>query len=227
MNGKSGVSNRQIGFTLLEMMVALSIFAVISVGAYQLIRGALASHEQSKERVESFSQLSSFLRLLERDLKQAIDRPVREGYGDRTESFVGEFEQLEFTHAGWSNPFGDVRSTLQRTSYQIGYLSPRLSADVAQQRKQTLYWVRYHWEVLDRAQHSEPVISHQLPVKDIQIRYLSHTKTWHGSWPVVGGVDDDSGVLPLAIEVVLNTQEFGEIRRVFQVGDPSDEEAKQ
>ena len=50
---------------------------------------------------------------------------------------------VEFTRAGWPNPAGKKRSTLQRVAYSFDYDDRTIT--------------RHFWEVLDRAEESAPV----------------------------------------------------------------------
>ena len=68
---------RQSGFTLLEMLVAIAIFASLSMGAYQVLQGVLTSDEVAKRKEVRLSELQLAFSLLERDVTQMEPRSGR------------------------------------------------------------------------------------------------------------------------------------------------------
>ncbi len=194
---------RQSGFTLLELLIALSVFAILSVMAYR----GLAAVAEAKNRVEARSERLAALQLalgiLERDLEQAIGRSVRDEYGEARPALEGSTlgpELLRLTRAGWRNPSGAPRSTLQRVAYQF--------------RDRTL--IRRHWRVLDRAQDSPPLERALLQrVHNVEVRFLDHRLQWQGAWPPDPRAD--LGLLPRAVEITVELDDLGAIRRLFRL----------
>lgn len=112
------------GFTLIEMMVALFIFSLLSVAAILLLRGAVDANAGTSERLNDMAVMQRFLSLVEADLSQAIARPYRDERGERRGAFVGAVDGnaetlLSFTRGGLSNLDGRARSSLQRIAYRI------------------------------------------------------------------------------------------------------------
>ena len=147
---------------------------------------------------------------LGRDIEQAINRPIRDEYGTTVGAMVavetGRF-QLELTRTGWRNPAGRARSNLQRVAYGL-------------RDDGTL--VRAYWNVLDRAQDSEPLESVMLDgVEKLELRFLDADRQWQSSWPsnpLTGQLSNPaSGVPPRAIEVTVETKAEGRITRLFRV----------
>jgi len=196
-------SSRYHGFTLLELLVALSVFSLVSVMAYAGLRTVLQSEQQTEQRATRIQQLQSAVLMLERDLAQFVDRPIRDEYGDeqpalRTADYGAS--RLEFTHAGWRNPTASARSTLQRVAYGV-------------EEEQLL---RLSWPVLDRAQDSTPYRAVLLDkVREFNLRYMDDAHEWQLQWPPAGLAAGDPVPLPLALEVTLVLEDLGEIRRVF------------
>ena len=60
--------------TLLEMLVAIAIFATLSLGAYQVLQGVLTSDEVAKRKEARLSELQLAFSLLERDVTQMVPR---------------------------------------------------------------------------------------------------------------------------------------------------------
>lgn len=194
------------GFTLLEMLVALAIFALVSVMSYSGLRSVLTQRTATEAESVRLGELQKIYLLMQRDLEQAVNRPVRGEYGDILPAVSGA-GALQFTRSGWNNPLGHPRSNLQR----IGY------AQVDEQL------VRYAWTVLDRAQDTQPL---EQPLSDqitrMEFRYLSGSNEWLTQWPdpaqvVAGG--SLPGALPLAVEITLEHNHYGELVWLFRMPD--------
>ena len=69
--------SRHRGFTLLEMLVAIAIFASLSMGAYQVLQGVLTSDEVAKRKEARLNELQLAFTLLERDITQMVPRSGR------------------------------------------------------------------------------------------------------------------------------------------------------
>lgn len=192
------------GFTLLEMLVALTVFALISAMVFTGQRAVLSAKQQTDARAERLRRLQSTQLMLEQDIDQMVLRGVRDEYGDAqpalSSSDLGTI-RLALTRGGWLNPLGLPRSTLQRVAYGI--------------EEDAL--VRYSWSVLDRAQDSEPYKVVLLDdVRALKIRFLDQQHQWQSQWPApVQGDKVAPPTLPLALEVTLELADWGEIRRLF------------
>ena len=198
---------RHNGFTLIEVLVALAVFGVLSVVAYMALGQTLSNADMLGERMERLEAIQRTIRYLDSDLMQAAPRPVRGLLGDGYEpairsSFASEFA-LEVTHGGWTNPAGLPRGTLQRSAYRIedGEL------------------LRFHWRVLDRTVNNEPIRTVLLDgVESIEFRYLTAEGEPSEQWPPVNASGAAGFRLrPRAIEVVLRLTDEGEIRRLVEI----------
>lgn len=190
------------GLTLLEVLVALAIFAVVSVIAYGGLRAVLETDQATRQQAASLAELQRAVSWLDRDLEQLVSRPIRGRYGDTRPSFDGSNKgYLEWTRLGWSNPAQQLRSTLQRVAYRLedGNL------------------VRSVWYVLDRAQDTVPRDTVLLEgVQHFSYRMLDQNRQWQEVWP---GYNDLRPLvsLPLAVELVLDTERWGRIRRLVSL----------
>lgn len=198
---------RTTGFTLIEVLVAVAIFGVLTTLSVMTISQTLSSIEFLSDRMDRLQAIQRTVRYLGGDLMQAVPRPVRDELGDgflpamRTD--LGSIFALELTHGGWSNPAGLPRGTLQRSAYRLedGEL------------------IRYHWTVLDRTFANEPIETVLLDdVESLLFRYLQANGEWIEQWPPLSVQGAASYRLrPRAVEIVLTLQDDGEIRRVFEV----------
>lgn len=196
---------KQSGFTLLELLVAIGIFALLAAMAYGGLNNVMIARKITTEHAERLSQLQMAFLWLGRDIEQAIDRPIRDEYGDSRGALLGVETgqyQLELTHTGWRNPAGRARSNLQRVAYGV--------------RDGNL--MRIYWNVLDRAQDSQPLESVLLDgVEKLELRFLNQQNKWQNAWPSLqlGSVASDKP--PKAVEVTLETKAEGRITRLFRV----------
>ncbi|HEX3838961.1 MAG TPA: type II secretion system minor pseudopilin GspJ [Steroidobacteraceae bacterium] len=112
----------------------------------------------------------------------------------------GNPDLVAFTRAGWANPAGIQRSTLERVSYRFANGTLR----------------RMHWTVLDGTEASQPVRRDLLThVKSVAFRFMNDQREWVNQWPALG--DSSLRSRPFAVEITLELQDWGHIVRVIEV----------
>ncbi|MCZ6887992.1 MAG: type II secretion system minor pseudopilin GspJ, partial [Gammaproteobacteria bacterium] len=130
------------GFTLLEMLVAVAIFAVIGVMSTTLLTQMVQFSNATTDRGERLTELQRAMTILQRDIEQLSYRYIRDELGDPVNELqIGGVALIELTRRGWQNPMALRRSQLQRVAYVV--------------EEQTLF--RVFWPVLDRAPDTEPI----------------------------------------------------------------------
>ena len=199
---------RRAGFTLIEVLVAMAVFGVMSMLAYLALGQTLSNADMLTDRMDRLQAVQRSMRYLSSDLMQASPRPIRTELGDTfspaIETRLGSEFALELTHGGWGNPAGLPRGTQQRTAYRL------LDGEL----------IRYHWNTLDRVFGSEPVVTVLLDdVESLIFRYLSESGDWSETWPPQGapGGAVTMRSRPRAAEIVLTLADDGEISRVVEV----------
>jgi len=70
---------REAGFTLVEMLVALALLALISVAGLKLVESLLAVQRRTDGRLERVAELDRALFLIDADFTQSIETPRRIG----------------------------------------------------------------------------------------------------------------------------------------------------
>jgi len=199
------------GFSLLELVVAVAVFAVVAAAAYGSLaaiartRGALAAEQ------ERFAQVQRALSVLADDLRQGVGRSVRGNDGKPLPALAGNAQALEFTRVGFANPLAEARSNLQRVAFA-------LDAGALREGR---------YAVLDRAPNSVPAWRELLPrAGQLRLRYLGCDRVWREAWPpretlpCQGGIDANAQ-LPRAVELRIAPPELGEIRRVVELVSPA------
>ena len=193
---------RAAGFTLLELVVVLAIFAVLSMMAYGGLSAMLTGRAKVAESLERTAALQQGYLRLRNDFQQLRARTARDGYGETQPALIVQPDgSVEFTRSGWRNPLSQPRSALERVAYQFD--EGRL--------------LRRSWRVLDRAQESEPVEVAVLDqVDDAEWRFLDAKLEWHDAWPAtVAAVGSAPSPPPLAVELTLQVKDLGEVRFLF------------
>ncbi|WP_298190447.1 type II secretion system minor pseudopilin GspJ [uncultured Pseudomonas sp.] len=194
------------GFTLLELLIAIAIFALLGLATYRMLDSVLQTDKVTRNHELQLRELVRAMAAFERDLLQVQARPVRDAFGDPRAALIGDDLQnpvLELTRNGWRNPLGQPRSSLQRVRWQ-------LSGE---------QWQRRYWTVLDQAQDSQPQVQQALDgVTQLQLRYMDQEGGWQSSWPPLDKSPDEAlTLLPQAIELVLQHRRYGELRRLLRL----------
>lgn len=209
--------DRQRGFTLIEVLIALAITAVVATIAYTSLSTVISAIDSLRESARRSTEINRAWLILSRDMNQFVYRPVRDEFGATEPAMAGgpaaRF-MLSFTRAGWHNFSGQQRSTLERVNYRL--------ADNA-------LW-RDSYPVLDRAGDTEPREVMLLDgVEYLELRFLGNlgelrtlrdssdvdTRQWTESWAVDSTVPGSDQPPPAAVEVRLELEDLGEMRRLY------------
>jgi general secretion pathway protein J len=204
MNGR----RRGAGFTLLELLVSLAIFAILATMAYTALNSVLNDRKVVENRAARLAELQTAFMVMERDIEEAVARPVRDDLGDEQAALKGGgvgTTVLSLTRTGWRNPLGAARSALQRVDY--GFDSQRL--------------LRESWNTLDRGPGSEPYAEVLINgVTAVDVRFMGQDRQWLGYWPPQSdnGAQNQGAVsMPRAIEISVDVDGWGRIVRLFRV----------
>jgi len=191
------------GFTLLELLVAMSIFAIISVMTFQGLRTMLDNRDIVDRESDHLASLQRAMMMMGRDFEQIVGRSIRDEFGIAHPALYSNASGksvVEFSRGGFRNPAALARSSIQRVSYS--------SVDHILKRET--------WSVLDRAVAVKPARWNVLTgVNDVKLRFLDGERVWQTSWPPEEMAGSDLQTLPVAIEVVLELEDWGTIKRLF------------
>jgi len=207
------------GFTLIEVLIALAITAFVATISYAGLSSTINAVESTRAAAVQTYELDRALMFISRDLRQFIDRPVMDEFGQREPAMSGGLlarYTLSFTRNGWHNPKQINRSNLQRVNYLV---------------EEGALW-RESYFVLDRLGESEPQRAKLLDgVEELTVAFIASvdaldtqsdgktldTRNWEQNWVVDTSTVDGELPPPVAIEVRLQLDGWGEISRLYEL----------
>lgn len=186
---------RREGFTLVEVLVALAIFAMIASAGVGLLSFAIDNRlavREASERTAAFQRARALMRA---DLGQAAARRVRGADGAPRAAFeLGGESLFAVTRRGWINPGDAQRASMQRVDYRL--IEGRLERRVR--------------ERLDGARPAEP----QVLLENVQSAQV--TAILDGD-PIADWRPVQNRPLPDAVRIDLTLKGYGPISQLFMV----------
>ena len=171
---------RQYGFTLMEIMIAMFIFAIVMAMIVSGFTMVVRSNETLHEHQTRFSKIQLAVTIITRDLSQMIERDILDNDGTKLASIISDYNghRFEFTRGGYVNPFASAkRSTLVRVVYRF----------------ENNGIIREVWPVLDRAPSTEP--SRRLLLTNVKDFYIDMLDASGELLPDAGYESLPSGIL--------------------------------
>jgi general secretion pathway protein J len=184
------------GFTLVELMVSLMIFGMLSAAGVSLLTFSVRAQEAAEFRLGELSEWRRASTLMSADLGQAAARLHRDQGGAPLPAMSGGPVSLGFVRRGWENVDGKPRPSLQRVEY-------RLSGNKLE---------RLSWQMVDGAQPRAAVTMLD-GVRSVAFRYRMPTGDWRDRWD-----PEEADDLPLAVEMVADAEGSGVTRQLFFTG---------
>jgi general secretion pathway protein J len=207
---------RQRGFTIIEVMIAIFISAIMFAIGYGAINQALRDRDHLNASQDRVSEIQRSMRVVAQDFAQLAARAARDTQGSgelqpAVSSSNRDNTVITFSRTGWSNPAGIQRPAEQRVRYR--FIDGSL--------------VREHWLSVDPALNAEARQRVLLTrVKSVEVRFLDPvSRSWRTDWPAavatgpVSPVNVDQMLLtrPLAIELTLVLDDWGRVQRLFEI----------
>ncbi len=206
--------NRTNGFTLVELLIAVAIFATVALMAGTGLRSVLSARDIAEDNADRLSELQRGMNIIQSDIEQIINRKVRDEYGDPLPAIEGSSSDsyIIFTRTGTQNPLKLRRSSLQRVAYLID------DTDLIRQA-----WYYVDGTIADTAQESIIITD----VDTLEFAFLNESDQWEEQWPTAGSANTststtnkkmpDPDPMPKGIELRMGLLDYGEITRLFMV----------
>jgi len=188
------------GFTLVEVMISLMIFAMLAGAGAAVLAGAIDNRFAVKAASDRVGDLQRMRGLLRADLGQATARRSRGPTGRPTpQPLMGAAAPgdplLVLNRAGWSNPGEQSRPSLQRVEY-------RLVGDRLERRVST------H---LDGARPGPPQVLYR-GVRDVTVEFV---RDGQAAPAFISSLDRP---LPDAVRIGMTIRDYGRVEQLFLVG---------
>lgn len=191
----------QEGFTLIEVLVAIAIFASLSVSAYMVLNQVQRSNQASLEKTERLKDIQRAMVIIDNDFRQIALRRFRTNGEEPDENILfwqeglieSENKAVLFTRLGWQNPQQVFpRGEITKVGYRI--VADRLE--------------RVWWRYPDTPVGQEGVVTSLLDdVDKIEMQFYKEGG-WSESW-------DESSTLPKALSITFTLKDYGDVERVY------------
>jgi general secretion pathway protein J len=188
------------GFTLVEMLVALAIFSLISVAGVALLQSASNTQLAVKDRLGDLGASARAVAVMESDLAQAVARPVRTASATSAVAFASSGSEtpgqlFAFTRMGWANLDDAPRSELQRVAYALEGSALK----------------RVGWTMPDGGTAQPATLLSN--VASATARFRDADGNWRTDWDA-----SDPLAVPRAIELTVTQQNAAPVTLLFLVG---------
>ncbi len=184
------------GFTLIEILVALFIFAILSVMMADGLHRLITVQGETDKQASRLREIQFAMVRLNNDIALTIDRPITDAQGKTLPSFHGTPERLEFTRTGGTEA-ANQQSILMRVAYEW---------------HDNKLW-RETWPTLDRAENT---VSHKQfmlsDVTDCRLEYLDVKNEFHAGWPQQSQLTQ---TLPRAVRITCTLNHLGKLSQTI------------
>jgi len=194
-------ARQQLGFTLIEALIALSLIAIISIMSYQAVEVVILADQRSRAELSDEAQLHRAWQIIHRDLMHLRKRSFKDGLGGVEPPYITDNSQfgVRFSRGGGpmvrSNPSG-----IRRIQYSLN---------------ESQQLVRQSWGISESPRYSDGVTQLLLDnVAEVLFEHMDKDdKTFTPTWPPLGKLT--SKKLPIMIRVTISLNTGAETSRLF------------
>lgn len=206
------------GFTLLEVLVAISIFALIGIASYRVLSSVMQANERLAGRVEQMRDINRAFWTVQQDVEQLMPRNVRnaDGAPPLTPNYLIVNNEsdlpLILTRGGRANPLGLQRSSMQRIAYCVDHHPDYEKNESPHYHEERWYLLRYSWARLDGSGAKENALVQVLlpDVESLNINVLTKNGL-ETEWPLQSEVD----AVPLGLQIEFVLAQGDSLKRSY------------
>jgi general secretion pathway protein J len=194
--------NTEKGFTLIEILIALVIFAILASTTSSILYYSFTARTKVNAQADRLNQLQMAINLIQQETTQMVDRKIRGNEMHLFPAFVGQGSYVEFTRDGVVNPNSqEKRSTLKRIALLC--LNDAL--------------IQRTWSQLDPLninQYEEKILIDNLA--QCQFNFLNKSLQVLSDWrEQTADQNNPQGLFPKAIQLNLRLKDWGDISLLF------------
>ncbi|MBA5762872.1 type II secretion system minor pseudopilin GspJ [Vibrio sp. 404] len=195
------------GFTLIEVLIAMAIFAFMAIGAQQVLNQIYRSNDISQQRSERMKTLQRALVFMDNDFRQMALRQMRTNGEEPSKKLIewqnnlldSDMKGVMFARAGWHNPAQQFpRGEVTKVGYRV----------------KDSQLERVWWHYVDTPVGQQGLVMPLIDgVEAFEMRFFDG-KQWRDSW-------SQPMTLPQAVQVSLTFSDYGKIDRIYLTGGGS------
>ncbi len=200
--GKNGRASGQCGFTLLEILIAIALFSLLSALVFQTFNWQTRYHQQLSSKQQRWVEMVKAWQIIERDLSQLVARPVRDSLGDQQAAlFYPQSNRLSFTTLNWYAAEIASVSQMQRVAYDFDANNQVLYREALVHADSVPSTPKRRFAILEG-------------VLGVNYKMINRDNRQYELWPLPNMALKQ---LPSMVVVSITTEDFGTLERNFYV----------
>lgn len=192
------------GYTLIEVIVALAVFAVVATMTGGVMLQAFETKKRLAAQTEQLNEVHVMLTLIRREIAQITNRAIRGNEGRLYPPFIGESNYIEFTRGGFVDPNTQSQSsTLKRVAFLCGHGA----------------LTRRSWASIDSPTRQD--VNDQILLRHLthcSFAYISQSQEHLPSWrPYAVSQKQKNAFIPTAVELSITFKDLGSAKLLFPI----------
>lgn len=190
------------GFTLIEILIALTIFAILATITSSTLYYAFNTRTRVNAQSEQLNRLQLAISIIQQDTTQIIERAIRGNEMHLFPFFVGMPDYVEFTRDGQVNPnSNEKRSTLKRIALVC-------------QKDRLLRRTWFSLDSIDRNKYNDKELLNQL--SECHFNYITQSSQVLTEWREQALTQNQKKEpMPKAIQLNISIKNWGKMNMLF------------
>ncbi|AMC33957.1 type II secretion system minor pseudopilin GspJ [Janthinobacterium sp. B9-8] len=187
---------KQVGFTLLEILIALAVFSVVTLISYKGLESVAQTRTALDAEAKRWRDLSLVFDRMEEDVSQTVDRPWRDQGGVEQAAMRGTNKPERRD----DQPLELIRLDRNRDAFHVAYRLNNGSLELLL------------WNALDLGPREEPQVHVLLEnIRGFEVSFLDTASQWQASWPPAG----NNKVPPRGVKIKLTLADDTTVQRIY------------